>query len=340
MTILMEVKNLKTKFHTQEGTVYAVNGVSYTLNEGETLGVVGESGCGKSVHALSIMGLIPQPPGEVQADSITFRGRDLMQLSSEQVRLLRGSEIAMIFQDPMTSLNPVLTIGHQITEALKLHLGMDNQQSRERAAELLAMVGIPSAADRLDDYPHQFSGGMRQRAMIAMALSCNPQLLIADEPTTALDVTIQAQIIDLMRRLRDKIGMAMIWITHDLGVVAGIADTLQVMYAGFIVERGPNTAVFADTRHPYTLGLLGSLPRLDQKGEKLFSIEGAPPDLRREPVGCPFAPRCTYRIDKCTENPPLLAVKEGAPGHIVACWIDVRSGEPMPEARAEGELTQ
>ncbi|MBN2472391.1 MAG: ABC transporter ATP-binding protein [Anaerolineae bacterium] len=329
MTILMEVKNLRTRFHTQEGTVYAVNGVSYTLNEGETLGVVGESGCGKSVHALSIMGLIPQPPGKVFADSIIFRGRDLMKLSSEEMRLLRGSEIAMVFQDPMTSLNPVLTVGHQITEALKLHMGMDNQQSRERAAELLAMVGIPGAANRLDDYPHQFSGGMRQRAMIAMALSCNPQLLIADEPTTALDVTIQAQILDLVRRLRDKIGMAMIWITHDLGVVAGLADTLQVMYAGFIVERGPNDAVFGDTRHPYTLGLLGSLPRLDQKGDKLFSIEGTPPDLRVEPKGCPFAPRCHYRIDKCWEQNPLLEpVQGGDPGHVVACWVDVREGEP------------
>ncbi len=329
MTILMEVKNLKTKFHTQEGTVHAVNGISYTLNEGETLGVVGESGCGKSVHALSIMGLIPQPPGEVMADAVIFRGRDLMKLSSEEMRLLRGSEIAMVFQDPMTSLNPVLTIGYQITEALKLHLGMDNQQARERAAELLAMVGIPSAAKRLDDYPHQFSGGMRQRAMIAMALSCNPQLLIADEPTTALDVTIQAQILDLVRRLRDKIGMAMIWITHDLGVVAGLADTVQVMYAGYIVERGPNHEIFKDTRHPYTLGLLGSLPRLDRKGGKLFSIEGAPPDLRVEPKGCPFAPRCIYRVERCLqEMPPLEPAKDAFPGHVVACWVDVREGVP------------
>ncbi len=327
MTILMEVKDLKTKFHTQEGTVYAVNGISYTLDEGETLGVVGESGCGKSVHALSIMGLIPQPPGEVKATSVMFRGRDLMKLSSEEMRLLRGSEIAMVFQDPMTSLNPVLTIGHQITEALKLHLGMDNAQARERAAELLAMVGIPSAKSRLDDYPHQFSGGMRQRAMIAMALSCNPQLLIADEPTTALDVTIQAQILDLVRRLRDKIGMAMIWITHDLGVVAGLADTLQVMYAGYIIERGPNAAVFGDTRHPYTLGLLKSLPRIDAKGDKLFSIEGAPPDLRIEPKGCPFAPRCQYRIERCLqENPQLKPADGSVEGHIVACWVDVREG--------------
>ncbi|NLX08045.1 MAG: ABC transporter ATP-binding protein [Chloroflexi bacterium] len=331
MTVLMEVKNLKTRFHTEEGIVYAVNGVSYVLNEGETLGVVGESGCGKSVHALSIMGLIPQPPGEIADGEVIFRGRDLLKLSKNQQRLVRGAEIAMVFQDPMTSLNPVLTVGRQITEALKLHLGMDNEQARTRAAELLAMVGIPSARSRLDDYPHQFSGGMRQRAMIAMALSCNPQLLIADEPTTALDVTIQAQILDLVRRLRDKIGMAMIWISHDLGVVAGLADTVQVMYAGYIVERGPVKQVYGDPRHPYTLGLLGSLPRLDQRHEKLYSIEGAPPDMRYLPKGCPFAPRCVYRIDKCEENPPLIPVAEGSREHIVACWVDVRSKEPIDE---------
>jgi oligopeptide transport system ATP-binding protein len=279
LTVLMEVKDLRTQFNTDEGTVHAVNGVSYTLNEGETLGVVGESGCGKSVHALSIMGLIPKPPGEVHGE-VFFRGRDLLKLSKNQMRLVRGAEIAMVFQDPMTSLNPVLTIGRQITEALKLHLGMDNEQARTRAAELMTMVGIPSARDRLDDYPHQFSGGMRQRVMIAMGLSCNPQLLIADEPTTALDVTIQAQILDLVRRLRDKIGMAMIWISHDLGVVAGLADTVQVMYAGYIVERGTAKEVYGDPRHPYTIGLLGSLPRLDRKGDKLFSIEGSPPDMR------------------------------------------------------------
>ena len=327
----MEVKNLKTEFHTEEGTVYAVNGISYTLNEGETLGVVGESGCGKSVHALSIMGLIPQPPGKISGGEVIFRGRDLLKLSKNKMRLVRGAEIAMVFQDPMTSLNPVLTIGRQITEALKLHLGMDNEQARARAVELLGMVGIPSAEDRLDDYPHQFSGGMRQRVMIAMGLSCNPQLLIADEPTTALDVTIQAQILDLVRRLRDKIGMAMIWISHDLGVVAGLADRVQVMYAGYIVERGSAKSVYRDSRHPYTKGLLGSLPRLDQKNERLFSIEGAPPDMRYLPKGCPFAPRCVYRIDKCEENPPLMPVPEGGPGHVMACWVDVRSEEPIDE---------
>ncbi len=328
----MEVKNLSTRFHTEDGIVHAVNGVSYTLREGETLGVVGESGCGKSVHALSIMGLIPKPPGEIPTGEVIFRGRDLLKLSKNQQRLVRGAEIAMVFQDPMTSLNPVLTIGRQITEALKLHLGMDNEQARARAAELLTMVGIPSARERLDDYPHQFSGGMRQRVMIAIGISCNPQLLIADEPTTALDVTIQAQILDLVRRLRDKIGMAMIWISHDLGVVAGLADTVQVMYAGYIVERGPVKDVYADPRHPYTIGLLGSLPRLDQKNERLYSIEGAPPDMRYLPKGCPFAARCPYRIAKCDENPPLLPVAGSAPEHIAACWVDVRNKEANYES--------
>jgi oligopeptide transport system ATP-binding protein len=327
LNILMEVKDLRVRFDGERGSVYAVNGVSYKLHEGETLGVVGESGCGKSVHSMAIMGLLPQPPAVVEG-VVNFRGRDLLKLSRDEMRLVRGAEIAMVFQDPMTSLNPVLTIGRQITEALKLHLGMDNEQARNRAAELLAMVGIPMAERRLDDYPHQFSGGMRQRAMIAMALSCNPQLLIADEPTTALDVTIQAQILDLVRRLRDKIGMSMIWITHDLGVVAGLADTLQVMYAGFIVERGPVRELFRDTRHPYTKGLLGSLPRLDLKHQKLSSIFGSPPDLRTEPVGCPFAPRCPYIVDTCIrETPPLEPAEGGHPEHLVACWVDVRTAE-------------
>lgn len=325
MALLMEVKDLTTRFQTQEGTVYAVNGISYTLDEGETLGVVGESGSGKSVQSLSVMGLIPQPPGKIASGSVMFRGRDLLKLSKEEMRLIRGAEIAMIFQDPMTSLNPVLTVGRQITEALRLHLGMNESQARTRAAELLTMVNIPGAAQRLDNYPHQFSGGMRQRAMIAMALSCNPQLLIADEPTTALDVTIQAQIIDLVKRLREKIGMSMIWISHDLGVIAGLADTVQVMYAGFIVERGPVGSVFADTRHPYTLGLKNSLPRIDQRGQKLIPIEGAPPDMRKQPVGCPFVPRCAFAKDICREvTPPLQPVVEGNSSHIVACHVDIR----------------
>jgi oligopeptide transport system ATP-binding protein len=330
----MEVKDLVTRFHTQEGTVYAVNGVSYKLNEGETLGVVGESGSGKSVHALSIMRLIPSPPGKIERGSVEFRGRDLLKISNEEMRLVRGAEIAMIFQDPMTSLNPVLTIGTQITEALKLHMGMNDKQSKERAAELLTMVGIPDAMKRLSNYPHQFSGGMRQRVMIAMALSCNPKLLIADEPTTALDVTIQAQIIELVKKLRDQLGMAMIWISHDLGVVAGLSDTVQVMYGGVIVERGPANEVFGDTRHPYTLGLLKSLPRLDARQQgKLTQIEGSPPDMRNPPKGCPFFARCTYRIPgKCDEvMPPLIPGPESSPSHLKACWVDVRTGQPLPD---------
>jgi len=331
----MEVKNLITRFYTQEGIVYAVNDVSYKLNEGETLGVVGESGSGKSVHALSIMRLIPSPPGKIEGGEVIFHGRDLLKIPNDQMRLVRGAEIAMIFQDPMTSLNPVLTIGTQITEALKLHMGMNDKQAEDRAAELLSMVGIPDAKRRLKNYPHQFSGGMRQRVMIAMALSCNPKLLIADEPTTALDVTIQAQIIDLVKRLKDQLGMAMIWISHDLGVVAGLSDTVQVMYGGRIVERGPVIDMFKDTRHPYTLGLMKSLPRHDtrQGGEKLTQIEGAPPDMRIVPKGCPFFARCTYRIPgKCDEvMPPLVPGPESNPDHLKACWVDVRTGEPLPD---------
>ena len=336
--VMMEVKDLVTRFHTQEGIVYAVNGVSYKLYEGETLGVVGESGSGKSVHVLSIMGLIPSPPGRIESGQVLFRGRDLLKLSQDEMRAVRGAEIAMVFQNPMTSLNPVLTIGTQITEALKLHLGMSNKEADDRAAGLLSLVGIPDAKKRLKNYPHQFSGGMRQRAMIAMALSCNPKLLIADEPTTALDVTIQAQILDLVRRLRDEIGMAMVWITHDLGIIAGLADTVQVMYGGRIVERGPVKEVYKDTRHPYTLGLLNSLPRLDQEKnrQRLTQIEGSPPDMRIKPKGCPFAARCTYRKDICTEvTPPLELVPDAqAPNHLHACWVDVRTGALKPEAQA------
>ncbi len=241
------------------------------------------------------------------------------------MRQVRGREIAMIFQDPMTSLNPVLTIGKQIGEALQLHMGMDKRQARARTIELLEMVGIPGAASRLDDYPHQFSGGMRQRVMIAMGLSCAPQVLIADEPTTALDVTIQAQIIDLVKRLRDELGMAIIWITHDLGIVAGLAETVIVMYAGFIIERAQVRELYANPSHPYTLGLLGSLPRIDLESKRLTNIEGAPPDLYTEPVECPFSPRCPFRIEQCAVNPPLEAV---APGHEIACWVDVKTGKP------------
>jgi oligopeptide/dipeptide ABC transporter ATP-binding protein len=341
--VLMEVKDLAVRFYTQEGIVYAVNGVSYTLNEGETLGVVGESGSGKSVHSLAIMGLIPNPPGKIESGQVIFQGRDLLKLSKEQMRLVRGAEIAMVFQDPMTSLNPVLTVGTQITEALKLHLGMNQSQADKRAAELLDMVGIPDARRRLKNYPHQFSGGMRQRVMIAMALSCNPKLLIADEPTTALDVTIQAQIIELVKQLRDELGMAMIWITHDLGVVAGIADTLNVMYGGRIVERGPIKEVFRDPRNAYTLGLLNSLPRLDIKknAQRLVQIEGAPPDMRFPPKGDPFAPRNPYRTARCMEEmPPLKPVEEGHPDHLVAAWYDLRDVVKQERLKARQEMME
>jgi oligopeptide transport system ATP-binding protein len=319
---LLEVNGLRTQFFTQDGVVQAVNGVSFYLEEGETLGIVGESGCGKSVSVLSVMRLIPQPPGKIVDGEVLFEGEDLLGVSDDEIRRVRGNKIAMIFQDPMTSLNPVLTIGRQIGEALQLHLGMNKEESRKRSAELLSMVGIPQAADRLDDYPHQFSGGMRQRAMIAMALACNPQLLIADEPTTALDVTIQAQIVELVKRLRDEIGMAVIWITHDLGVVAGIADRMMVMYAGFVVEEAQVKEVYGDPRHPYTIGLLGSLPRLDEiREERLTSIEGLPPDLIDLPDGCPFAARCVYAIDRCWEERPEL--EPVGPRHRIACWVDV-----------------
>jgi oligopeptide transport system ATP-binding protein len=323
MAVLLEVRDLETKFFTQDGVVNAVNGVSFRLDEGETLGIVGESGCGKSVSMLSVMRLIPQPPGKITNGTVMFQDRDLLALSEDQMRQVRGNKVAMVFQDPMTSLNPVLTIGQQIMEALQLHLGMDKEQARKRAAELLEMVNIPQAADRLNDYPHQFSGGMRQRVMIAMGLSCNPQLLIADEPTTALDVTIQAQIVDIVKQLKRELGMAIIWITHDLGVIAGLVDRVQVMYAGFIVERAEVHEFYSNPLHPYSHGLLGSLPRLDARSrDKLTPIEGLPPDLVDLPKGCPFYARCRYHIEKCLEtNPPLVQTKR--PGHEVACWVDL-----------------
>jgi len=319
MPKLLEVRGLETRFYTQEGVVMAVNGVSYDMDEGETLGIVGESGCGKSVSVLSMMRLIPEPPGKITGGEVLFEGRDLLKMDSDEIRHVRGNRIAMIFQDPMTSLNPVLTIGRQVGEAVEVHMGMNRTQARMRSIELLEMVGIPQADQRIKDYPHQFSGGMRQRVMIAMALSCSPQILIADEPTTALDVTIQAQIIDLVKRLRDEIGMAVIWITHDLGVVAGLVARVNVMYAGYIVETGPVREIYARPRHPYTIGLLGSLPRLDASThEKLTSIEGLPPDLVSPRPGCPFAPRCEYVIDRCLkENPELESV---GLDHRAACW--------------------
>ena len=303
-----------------------MNGISYHLDESETLAIVGESGCGKSVGVMSLLRLIPQPPGKITNGQVLFDGKDLLKMSDDEIRRVRGNRIAMIFQDPMTSLNPVLTIGFQVSEALMLHMGMDRAAATKRTVELLELVGIPEAATRIDDYPHQFSGGMRQRVMIAMGLSCNPQVLIADEPTTALDVTIQAQITDLVKRLRDELGMAIIWITHDLGVVAGLADRVIVMYAGFIVEEAPVRDLYANPSHPYTVGLLGSLPRLDEaRAHRLTSIEGLPPDLIDLPKGCPFYARCRFHIDRCaTDNPKLEPV---SPGHKAACWVDVNTGE-------------
>ncbi|HEY9152191.1 MAG TPA: ABC transporter ATP-binding protein [Anaerolineales bacterium] len=323
--LLLDVQGLETTFKTPEGIVHAVNGVSFGLEEGETLGVVGESGCGKSVTMLSVLRLIASPPGKIVSGKAFFAGQDLLQMSNEDIRHVRGAQISMVFQDPMTSLNPVMTIGRQLEEPLMLHIGMNRNQARERAAELLGMVGIPNAKERLNDYPHQFSGGMRQRVMIAMALSCSPQVLIADEPTTALDVTIQAQITDLVKRLRDELGMAIIWITHDLGIVAGLAQRVIVMYGGFIIEEAPVREIYANPQHPYTVGLLGSLPRVDEKERtRLYSIEGSPPVLYQVPHSCPFAPRCKWVVERCwKENPVLETV---AVEHRVACWVDTKTG--------------
>lgn len=321
----LEVKDLKTQFNTPEGTVYAVNGVSFSLNEGETLAVVGESGCGKSVTMMSIMKLIQIPPGKIVGGEVIFRDNDLLKLSEEAMEQIRGREIAMIFQDPMTSLNPVLTVGRQITETLRTHTPMTPEQCRDRAAQLLELVGIPDPVKRLDNYPHQFSGGMRQRVMIAMALACTPSLLIADEPTTALDVTIQAQIVELVKELKKSVGMAMIWITHDLGVVAGMADRVIVMYAGYVVEEALVDALYENTLHPYTLALLQALPRADRRRDQnLKSIKGSPPNLLVEPRGCPFAPRCEFVQEKCVNENPVLMEFESK--HKVACWVDVKTG--------------
>jgi oligopeptide transport system ATP-binding protein len=322
---LLNVQDLETQFKTPEGVVHAVNGVSFTLSEGETLGVVGESGCGKSVTMLSCLKLIASPPGKVVAGQALFRKQDLLKMDNDEIRKIRGSKISMVFQDPMTSLNPVMNIGQQMAEPLIEHLDLTREQARKRSIELLGLVGIPNADERLKDYPHQYSGGMRQRVMIAMALSCVPQILIADEPTTALDVTIQAQIVELVKRLREELGMAIIWITHDLGVVANIAHRVAVMYGGYIIEEAPVKELYRNPSHPYTLGLIGSLPKLYETGHtRLYSIEGMPPVLYRKPSSCPFAPRCTFANEHCwNENPPLEDI---GPGHKLACWIDVKSG--------------
>jgi len=326
---LLAVKNLRTQFFTEEGVVNAVNGVSYDVMPGEILGLVGESGCGKTVSALSILRLIPSPPGKIVEGEIMFEGENILKMDDEEIRHIRGNKIGMIFQEPMTSLNPVLTIGRQLTETLELHLKMDKQGATQRAIELLEMVGIPEAKSRIGDYPHQFSGGMRQRVMIAMALSCNPKLLLADEPTTALDVTIQAQILELLTRLTRELGTAVIIITHNLGVVARYADRVNVMYAGRVIETATAAELYANPRHPYTLGLLRSVPRLDEiRKEKLDPIEGMPPDLIHMDSGCPFRPRCRFQVERCkTENPPLISVGDA---HSAACWEweKVRKEEP------------
>ena len=323
---ILEVKDLRTRFHIAEGTVYAVNGVSFHLDYGETIAVVGESGCGKSVTMMSIMRLIPIPPGEIASGQAFYESKDLLKLSESEMEDIRGKDIAMVFQDPMTALNPVLTVGRQLSEPLRVHLGMDKAELRKRSIELLDQVGISDADHCLDEYPHQFSGGMRQRAMIAMSLACSPSILIADEPTTALDVTIQAQIVELVQSIRATLNMSVIWITHDLGVVAEIAERVLVMYAGFIVEEAMVDDLYADPRHPYTKALLAALPRVDRRRDKrLQSIPGAPPNLLVAPTGCPFVPRCQFAFDHCREEmPPLLDVNAN---HKAACWLDVITGE-------------
>ena len=322
MAALLEVRNLSTTFLTAAGTVRAVDGVSWEVREGETVALVGESGCGKSVSALSVMRLVAEPAGRIEGGEIFYKGRDLLKLNEAEMRQVRGREIAMVFQEPMTSLNPVLTIGRQLTEGLEIHMKLNSDAARARAVELLGMVGIPDPARRLAQYPHHFSGGMRQRMMIAMALACNPSLILADEPTTALDVTIQAQILELMRDLSRRLGVAMLIITHNLGVVARYADRVNVMYAGRIVESASAAELYANPRHPYTLGLLRSVPRLDEpKRARLDPIVGQPPDLTRLPPGCAFSPRCAYRVERCREAPPLGEVRTA---HTAACWESVR----------------
>jgi len=316
---LLELRDLKVSFATEGGTVRAVNGVSYGVREGEILGVVGESGSGKSVHALSIMRLIGPPAGRIDGGDILLAGRDLLKLDDHAMRDVRGRQIGMIFQDPASSLNPVYTIGFQLTEALRLHLDISRRDAEDRAAELLTLAGIPDARQRLRNFPHEMSGGMRQRVMIAMAIACRPSLVIADEPTTALDVTIQAQIIDLVKRLQQEMRLTVIWISHDLGVIAGLAQTVNVMYAGYLVERGPVRSIYKDAHHPYTVGLLGSIPRVGASArDRLRSIPGRPPDMSRPPAGCPFAPRCAWATPQCQAEMP--AVESVGENHTVRCW--------------------
>jgi oligopeptide transport system ATP-binding protein len=334
--VLLSVRDLAVTFGSGDRTVNAVNGISYDLERGETLGVVGESGSGKSVSSLALMRLLPKPAARIRSGQITFDGDEILALSERALRDMRGDRMAMIFQDPMTSLNPVLSVERQLTEVLETHRQLKRRGAIERAVELLELVGIPAARRRLNDYPHQFSGGMRQRVMIAMALACDPQLLIADEPTTALDVTIQAQILDLMRTAVTERGTSLILITHDLGVVAGMARTINVMYAGHIVERATTDELYGRPRHPYTVGLLRSIPRLDERGRgELVPIQGQPPDLSRDIPGCPFAPRCFNARENCTqEMPPLAQAPDAAPGHLTACWYPPEGERMVPSGFA------
>jgi oligopeptide transport system ATP-binding protein len=324
--LLLDVDQLEIEFITDSGLVKAVNGISYTLCKGETIGIVGESGSGKSVGVMALLQLIPCPPGNLLNGTALFKGVDLLKMNDQTIQSVRGKEIAIIFQDPMTSLNPVMSISQQLTEAMELHLKLTHKQALARAVEMLQLVGISDAHSRVKDYPHQFSGGMRQRVMIAMALACNPSILIADEPTTALDVTIQAQILRLVKKLRSELKMSIIWITHDLGVTAGLAEKILVMYSGYIVEKGPVDSLYHNPAHPYTKGLLGSLPGNRFGEERLLSIDGMPPDMTDLPAGCPFAPRCSFVFGHCHEERPLLTSVGNL--HDAACWVDVHTGKP------------
>jgi peptide/nickel transport system ATP-binding protein/oligopeptide transport system ATP-binding protein len=334
---LLQVDNLRTYFETDEGVARAVDGVSFQVEPGEAVGIVGESGCGKTVTSLSIMGLVPDPPGRIQpGSSIRLKGRELVGLPPRELRRIRGNEIAMIFQEPMSSLNPVLTVGNQIAEALALHRGLKGSAARKAGVDLLREVGIPEPESRFDEYPHHLSGGMRQRVMIAMALSCEPGLLIADEPTTALDVTIQAQILDLLAALRARRGMALLLITHDLGVVAEVCDRVLVMYAGQVVETGRVEGIFAGPRHPYTQALLESLPSVTGEKVRLRPIRGNVPNPAAWPSGCRFRERCPYAWERCAESPPLLTANDGPPGHTSRCWLEVEPARRLAPAAAEG----
>jgi oligopeptide transport system ATP-binding protein len=321
MEKILDVKELRTNFYTDEGVVKAVDGLTYHINKGECVGLVGESGCGKSVSAMSILRLIPYPPGVIEGGEILFKGEDLLKVSEERIREVRGDRISMIFQEPSTSLNPVLSVQRQITETLELHRGMTRKEAKAESVRLLELVSIPDAERRVKDYPHQFSGGMQQRIMIAIALSCSPDLIIADEPTTALDVTVQAQILELLAEMRVELGTAVLIITHNLGVVARYVERLNVMYAGSLVETGPTDVIYAEPKHPYTIGLLRSVPRIDKpQTDDMSVIEGMPPNLANLPAGCPFAERCSFVMDQCREEKPVL--EEVSEGHFRACFYD------------------